>query len=155
MQDELHQTRCEQNHATDRRKELRMEESLPVLNQMGRWMHGQAAKVLRESLRGKAISYSAKRWEKLRCYLHDGHLEIDNNLVENAIRPVAVGRKDYLFAGSHKGARRASMAYSFFAICKAHQVNPHQWLKYTLQNIMSARYDNIRDLYPQNFKDNM
>src|SRR5690625_7662457 len=100
-------------------------------------------------------SPTEKLWKKLSCHLHDGQLEIYNNLVENAIPPVALGRKNYLFAGSHKGSRRAAMAYSFFAMCKAHQANPHQWLKYTLQNIMSTRYDNIRDLYPQNFKDNM
>src|SRR5690625_499238 len=52
-------------------------------------------------------------------------------------------------------ARRAAMAYSFFATCKAHQVNPHQWLKHVLENIMSTKYNNVRDLYPQNFKTNM
>src|SRR5690625_7968092 len=99
---------------------------MPVLNKMGRWMHGQAAKVLPKSLSGKAIAYSAKRWEKLSCYLHDGHPEIDNNLVEKAIRPVALGRKHDLFAGSREGGRPAAIAYSFFAICTAHHMRPHQ-----------------------------
>src|SRR5690625_7450080 len=96
------QTNRKQNNSPSRRKELRLEESLPGLNEMGRWKHGQAAKVLPKSLMGKAISYSAKRWEKLSCYLHDRHRESDNNMVENAIRPVALGRKNYLLAGSHK-----------------------------------------------------
>src|SRR5690625_5810406 len=100
---EVDRTCREQNLSRARRKELRLEESLPVLNQMGRGMHGQAAKVLPKSLMGKAISYSAKRWEKLSCYLHDGHLEIDNNLLETAIRPVALGRKNCSFAGYHNG----------------------------------------------------
>ena len=82
-------------------------------------------------------------------------LEIDNNLVENAIRPVAQGRKNYLFAGSHQAAQRAAMIYSFFAICKKHGVNPYQWLKHTLENIISINHKNIRDLYPQNFTNNL
>src|SRR5690625_7503775 len=77
---EVERTCREQNLSPARRKELRLEESLPVLNQMGRWMHGQAAKVLPKSLMGKAISYSDKRWEKLSCYLHDGHLGHDMKL---------------------------------------------------------------------------
>jgi len=81
-------------------------------------------------------------------------LEIDNNLVENAIRPIALGRKNYLFAGSHDAVQRA-MIYFFFAICKNNDVNPYQWLKHTLENIMSINYKNIKDLDPQNFKSNM
>ncbi|MEX2633602.1 MAG: transposase, partial [Balneolales bacterium] len=103
---------------------------------------------------GKAMSYSMDRWNGLSGYLYDGRLEIDNNLVENAIRPVALGRKNYLFAGSHKGAQRAGMIYSFFAICKKHEVNPQVWLKYVLENIMATKYNDIRKLYPQNFKSN-
>src|SRR5690625_2980967 len=137
------------------RKELRLEESLPIINKLGRWILVASKKMLPKSPIGKALTYSAKRWEGLSCYLHDGMLEIDNNLVENAIRPVAVGRRNYLFAGSHKAAQRAAMMYSFFAMCKSHQVNPHQWLKYTLENIMSTKFDDVRSLYPQNFKGNM
>ncbi|MBP3944546.1 transposase, partial [Sphingobacteriaceae bacterium WQ 2009] len=72
--------------------------------------------------------------------------------VENAIRPVALGRKNYLFAGSHEAAQRSAMIYSFFAICKKHEVNPFQWLKYTLENIMSINHKNLKNLYPQNYK---
>ncbi len=101
------------------------------------------------------MKYSIERWDALSAYLYDGILEIDNNLVENAIRPVALGRKNYLFAGSHEAAQRAAMIYSFFAICKKHEVNPYQWLKDTLENIMSINHKNIKHLYPQNFKSNM
>src|SRR5690606_35408645 len=66
-----------------------------------------------------------------------------------------LGRKNYLFAGSHKAAKRAAMVYSFFAICKKHEVNPYEWLKYTLGNIMTTNHKNIRDLYPHNYKNNM
>jgi transposase len=135
-----------------RRKELRLDKSLPIVNELGKWIASEAKKVLPKSLIGMAMRYAINHWDGLSVYLQDGTLEIDNNLVENAIRPIALGRKNFLFAGSHKGAQRAAMVYSFFAICKNHQVNPHHWLKHTLQNIMGTRYHNIRDLYPQNFK---
>ncbi len=99
-----------------------------------------------------AIAHSLDRWDQLCAYLYDGLLEIDNNLVENAIRPVALGRKNYLFAGSHKAAERAAGIYSFFAIGKKHEVNPYEWLKYTLENILIINHKNLRDLYPQNYK---
>nr|WP_316929738.1 transposase [Sphingobacterium sp. T2] len=101
------------------------------------------------------MSTEEKRERMLSAYLYDGNLQIDNNLVENAIRPIALGRKNYLFAGSHEAAQRSAMIYSFFAICKKHEVNPHQWLKYTLENIMSINHKNLKDLYPQNFKNNL
>ena len=101
------------------------------------------------------MSTEEKRERMLSAYLYDGNLQIDNNLVENAIRPIALGRKNYLFAGSHEVAQRSAMIYSFFAICKKHEVNPHQWLKYTLENIMSINHKNLKDLYPQNFKNNL
>ncbi|MBK1442824.1 transposase, partial [Parapedobacter sp. ISTM3] len=99
-----------------------------------------------------AMAYAYARWDGLSAYLYDGNLQIDNNLVENAIRPLALGRKNYLFAGSHEAAQRAAMIYSFFAICRKHEVNPFQWLKYTLENIMSINHKNLGDLYPQNYK---
>jgi len=133
-------------------KELRLAESLPVINELGKWIFEEIKNTLPKSQIGKALAYACARWDALSAYLNDGTLEIDNNLVENAIRPVALGRKNYLFAGSHDAAKRAAMIYSFFAICKKHHVNPYQWLKYTLQNIMTINHKNISDLYPHNFK---
>jgi transposase len=137
------------------RKELRLDKSLPIINQLGKWITQQVKDTLPKSLIGKAMRYSIARWDALSAYLYDGLLEIDNNWVENAIRPVALGRKNYLFAGSHAAAQRAAMIYSFFAICKKHEVNPLEWLKYTLENIMTIPYKNIRNLYPHIFKSNM
>lgn len=136
------------------RKELRLKESLPIINEFGKWMVEELKNhhILPKSQIGKAFRYSLDRWDQLCAYLYDGILEIDNNLVENAIRPVALGRKNYLFAGSHKAAERAAGIYSFFAICKKHEVNPYEWLKYTLENILTINHKNLRDLYPQNFK---
>jgi transposase len=137
------------------RKELRLEKALPVINAMGKWISQTVKETFPKSQIGKAMQYCIERWSELSVYLFDGELEIDNNLVENAIRPVALGRKNYLFAGSHDAAQRAAMMYTFFAICKKHDVNPYQWLKYTLENIMSINHKNIKDLYPQNFKNHM
>ncbi len=136
----------------DQIKQLRLDESLPVLNELGKWIFAEVKSTLPKSQIGKAMRYSMDRWDKLSAYLKDGSLHIDNNAIENAIRPIALGRKNYLFAGTHDAAARAGMIYSFFAICKKHEVNPFQWLKYALQNIMSINHKNIRELYPQNFK---
>lgn len=144
----------EQNLSPEQRKSLRLEKALPVINEFGKWMFDQMKHqlILPKSPIGKAFKYSMDRWDQLSAYLFDGILEIDNNLVENAIRPLALGRKNYLFAGSHSAAERAAGIYSFFAICKKHEVNPFEWLKYTLENIMSINHKNIRNLYPQNYK---
>ncbi len=140
---------------SEERKELRLEKSLPIINDFGKWIAQEVKSTLPKSSIGKAMRYSIQRWDNLSAYHYDGMLEIDNNLVENAIRPVALGRKNYLFAGSHDAAQRAAIIYSFFAICKKNEVNPFQWLKHTLENIMSINQKEIRQLYPQNFKTNM
>lgn len=133
-------------------KECRLAESLPIINELGKWIFEEIKSTLPKSQIGKAMAYAYARWDALSAYLYDGNLHIDNNLVENAIRPVALGRKNYLFAGSHEAAQRAAMIYSLFANCKKHEVNPFQWLKHTLENIMSINHKNLKDLYPQNFK---
>ena len=138
----------------EQRKKLRLDRSLPVLKDFGKWMEQEllSGGSLPQSPIVKAMNYSLKRWRGLNAYLYDGVLEIDNNLVENAIRPLALGRKNYLFAGSHKAAQRAASIYSFFAICKKHEVNPYQWLKYVLENILDTKASELNKLYPQNFK---
>src|SRR5690606_18181206 len=130
----------QEERSADMIKELRLEKSLPVINEMGKWIFQEIKNTLPKSQIGKAMAYAYARWDALSAYLYDGNLQIDNNLVENAIRPIALGRKNYLFAGSHETAQRSAMIYSFFAICKKHEVNPFQWIKYTLENIMSINH---------------
>ncbi len=105
--------------------------------------------VLPKSAIGHALHYSLERFDKLMIYCADGKLEIDNNLVENAIRPVAVGRKNYLFAGSHNGATRAAMLYSFLGTCKLNDVNPFDWLRSTLDTIPTYPINRISQLLPR------
>ena len=146
------QARAEKMTA-EQRKTRRLDKSLPTINAFAKWMTTELKNgtILPKSLLGKAINYSLSRWEKLSAYLYDGVLEIDNNLIENAIRPIAIGRKNYLFAGSHEAAQRAAGIYSFFAICKKHEVNPYKWLKYVFENIMDTKVTELQKLYPQNF----
>ena len=132
--------------------QLRQQQSVPVLDALKEWMANEYPKVLPKSPVGQAIAYCLPRWGKLCIYTSDAKLNIDNNPVENAIRPVAIGRKNYLFAGSHEAAQRAAMVYSLFATCRLHHVNPHDWLKDVLQRMHLYSTSNIAELLPQNWK---
>lgn len=134
------------------RKELRLDKSLPVLNELGKELARMSKTAIPKSPMGIALNYTIGRWDNLMAYLYDGSLEIDNNWVENAIRPNALGRKNYLFAGSHEGAKRAAMFYSFFGTCKKNNVNPYEWLKKVLEIIPTYPANKIIDLLPQNLK---
>jgi hypothetical protein len=95
---------------------------------------------------GKAAAYALTRWEELTRYAREGRLEIDNNLVENQVRPVALGRKNYLFAGSHDAARRSAVIYSMLATCKRHGVNPWAWLTNVLSRIPTHPAKRVAEL---------
>jgi len=125
---------------------------VPILDELGEWISKIGPQTEPGSAFGKAMYYAATHWEKLNVYVSDGSLEIDNNLVENQIRPIAVGRKGYLFAGSHKAAQRAAMFYTLAGNCKLHGVNPVQWIEHIIRNIMTAKYNDVPSLYPQNYK---
>ncbi len=114
-------------------------------------MQAQLTNSLPKSPLGMALQYTLASWDKLSIYLQDGNLHIDNNLVENSIRPVAIGRKNYLFAGNHEAAQRSAMLYSLFATCKLHNVNPIKWLTYVFENINQHKINAIEQLLPQNY----
>ena len=134
------------------RQTYRIKNIIPLINQLKTWVDQQAIKVLPKSAIGKAMSYTISQWPKILSIFTDGRIELDNNLIENKIRPLAIGRKNYLFAGSHTGAYRAAMMYSLFATCKANNINPYTWLKSTLKNIPTSNIQDIHTLLPQNFK---
>lgn len=92
-----------------------------------------------------------KSWDKLVAYSLHGEVEIDNNLVENSIRPLALGRKNYLFAGSHESAQRSAMFYSLLGTCKLHNINPYVWLTNVYQRIKDHPINRIAELLPQNW----
>jgi transposase len=134
--------------SAEERHAVRLEESLPIINDLGKWMHRERNMVLPKSLIGKAIEYCTKLWASLMTYLEDGNFHIDNNAIENKIRPVALGRKNYLFAGSHNGAQRTAMFYTFFANCKLNNVNPEKWLNKVLEVIADYPCNKLQDLFP-------
>jgi transposase len=134
------------------RHAVRLEQALPIINELGQWLHRERNAVLPKSLMGKAIEYCTKLWTSLMSYLENGHYQIDNNAIENKIRPVAIGRKNYLFAGSHNGAQRAAMFYTFFACCKLNNVNPEKWLNKVLGVIADYPCNKLQDLFPGNLE---
>lgn len=138
----------ELQYTPEQRFELRQQKALTVLDELGRWLKDNITQVLPKSLIGKAIAYNVVRWEKLYRYTQNGLLEIDNNLVENAIRPVALGRKNYLFAGSHQAAQRAGMIYSLLASCKHNGVEPNAWLKNILRILPDHKANRLCELLP-------
>jgi transposase len=142
----------ESGMSSAQRKELRLDRSLPLMNELGKKIAEMYKTTVPKSPMGIALTYAVNRWDNLLNYLNDGSLEIDNNWVENAIRPNALGRKNYLFAGSHEGAKRAAIFYSFFGTCKKNNVNPYQWLKKVLELIPEYPANKIGDLLPQNLK---
>lgn len=131
---------------------LRQEEALPILNAWKEWLDEQQRKVLPKSSIGKAISYTLKLWSRLIRYTEQADYRIDNNLIENTIRPLAIGRKNYLFAGSHHAAQRAAIFYSLFACCQLNQVNPYEWLKQTLEQINEQPINKVAQLLPHRNK---
>ena len=136
----------------EQRLALRQQEAIPILQQMGKWMKEQYVTVLPKSAIGKALGYSIERWNELMIYAGDGKLNIDNNPVENSIRPVAIGRKNYLFAGSHEAAQRSAMLYSLLGNCKLHGINPFLWLRDVLNRIPAHHINKIEELLPHNWK---
>lgn len=130
------------------RLDLRQEKSVPVLEQLYQWLKETVVQVTPASAIGKAISYALPRWERLMLYAHDARLEIDNNLVENAIRPIAIGRKNYLFVGSHEAAQNAAMFYSLLGTCKLKGIEPFQWLKNIFEVLPDWKANRLEELLP-------
>lgn len=127
---------------------MRKEKALPVIEELKQWMLTNKPAVTPKSLMGRAIDYTLSRIEALKVYTTDGKLQIDNNLIENLIRPIALGRKNYLFAGSHEAAENAAIFYSLFATCKAQGINPQTWLAETLAKIATHPINRIEELLP-------
>jgi transposase len=136
----------------DQIKHRRQQEAVPVLNQMKQWLDENINQTLPKSAIGQAIAYTLTLWNRLARYVEDGRFQIDNNLIENAIRPVALGRKNYLFAGSHDAAQNAAMLYSILASCKLNNINPFDYLNHVLSTISTYPEKEIDKLLPLNLE---
>ena len=132
--------------------QLRQQKAVPILEHLGKWMKEAYVQVTPKSSIGKALAYSIERWQTLSLYTSNGMLNIDNNPVENSIRPVAIGRKNYLFAGSHDAAQESAMIYSLLGTCKMHKINPWEWLKDVLTRLPDHPINKIKELLPHNWK---
>ncbi|QZE15963.1 transposase [Halosquirtibacter laminarini] len=102
---------------------LRQELAVPILEKLGQWIKKESLTALPKSPIGKAINYTLNLWDELCQYTEDGSYIIDNNNVENKVRPVAIGRKNYLFAGSEEGAKRAAMFIPYLQCAKWQTLN--------------------------------
>ena len=136
----------------DTLKRYRQIYALPVINEIELRLKEMSFEVLPKSAIGKAIAYTLRIYPNLKRYIEDGRYEIDNNNIENAVRPLALGRKNYLFAGSHQSAQHTAMMYSFFASCKANNVNPYLWLTDVLNRLPEHKANKIDQLLPNNWK---
>jgi len=131
--------------------EKRTKQSLAVIREFERWMYGIAGELLPKSLLAKAINYTFSMLPRLTRYVTDARFMIDNNPVENSIRPMAIGRKNYLFCGTHRAARDTAMYYTFFGCCQLAKVNQTDWLTYVLDNINQTKINEIQKLFPENW----
>ena len=133
------------------RFELRQKQAIPILKELEKFLIEKSADrtILPKSLIRKAIDYTLPRWKGLSAYAYDGELEIDNNLVENTIRPIALGRKNYLFAGSDETAQHLAMLYSIIGTCLKNKINAYTYLHWLLKKVATQKITpDARDWLP-------
>ncbi|MCA6440184.1 MAG: IS66 family transposase [Chitinophagaceae bacterium] len=136
----------------DQRLEIRQSKSVPVFENLKDWCKDQLYHLRSDEKKSPiktALSYFCSREAELGRFLHYGMVEIDTNLIERSIRPIALGRKNYMFAGSHDAAQNAAMIYSLLATCKLNDINPYNWLKNVLKLMPTYPASKIDDLLPQ------
>ena len=132
------------------RKTIRQARARPLLDGMKTWLEATLAKLSAKSDTAAAIRYALSRWNALTRFVEDGHLEIDNNAAERALRVVALGRKNYLFCGSNAGGERAAAIYSLLGSAKLNGLDPELYLHHVLDRIADHPISKINDLLPWN-----
>ncbi len=130
------------------RLDARRQRSKPVADAMHQWMRQQRQKIPDGSATARAVDYSLKRWIALTRFLEDGALPIDNNWVENRIRPIALGRQNWLFAGSLRAGKRAAAVMSLIHSAKLNDLEPHAYLRDVLQRLPTQPASRIAELLP-------
>lgn len=138
------------------RKEVRQKEVPPIFQEIREWMDDLCIKVLPSSLTGKALAYMHGQWDRLIRYIDDGRLEIDNNGAENAIRPFVVGRKNWLFSNSVRGAKASANIYSLIETAKANGLEPYAYLNHIFELLPAAQtLEDFEALLPWKFTRSM
>lgn len=143
------------NLSFDERKAKRQELSKPIMEAMKLWMETEGVKYSERSQIGKAITYAYTRWDNMMRYLDDGRLLLDNNLAENEIRPVTLGRKNYLFCGNHEAAGNMAVVCSLLATCRNHDINPRDYLNDIISQMpyhTKASREELIQLLPHQWK---
>jgi transposase len=130
------------------RQSLRVEKSLPLLASLHEWLQQTRLLTAPNSATAKAIDYSLKRWTALTRYAETGDLPIDNNPIENSIRPIALGKKNWLFAGSERAGQRAAVIQTLLGTAKLNGLDPAAWLKDTLEKLPTWPNSRIDELLP-------
>jgi len=130
------------------RQVMRAWQSQPALTRLHRAMELIRRKTLPQGLLGQAIDYTLKRWEALSQFIADGTLEIDNNLIENAIRPSALGKKNWLFIGHPEAGERSAVIYTLLGSCRRHGLNPFDYLKDLFTRLPAAKITQIKEFTP-------
>ena len=141
--------------STDERKARRQELSKPIMEAMKLWMETEGVKYSESSQIGKAITYAYTRWDNMMRFIDDGRLLLDNNLAENEIRPLTLGRKNYLFCGNHEAAENMAVVCSLLATCRNHDVNPRDYLNDIISRMpyhTKASYGELLQLLPHKWK---
>jgi hypothetical protein len=138
-----------QDLAPEQKTEQRQRLSRPVLDDLNSWLQTNASRVPKDSLTYKAIQYTLNQWDLLVGYCDDGRLHISNALAENAIRPFAVGRRNWLFADTSRGAKASATVYSLIETARANGLEPYDYLRQVLQDIGAAKtVEDIEALLP-------
>ena len=130
----------------DERRAVRQAQAKPLLDSLRQWFEATLSKLSRKSETTVAIRYALSRWDALTRYIEDGHIEIDNNAAERSLRGVALGRKNYLFAGSDAGGERAAAIYSLIGSAKLNGLDPEAYLREVLTRIADHPINRIEEL---------
>lgn len=138
-------------YESEERKQYRLEHSMSIIESLEEWMTQTLVNELPSSLLNKAVKYALGQWDAFKRYLEDGRFEIDNNLTENEVRPVALGRKNYLFIASDEGGKCASVYYSLIRSAKRNGLEPYAYLKDVLTRIKTIKHKDLKNLLPQNW----
>ena len=136
----------------DERKDIRQQQTRPVLDALHQWMLLQRQKVPDGSATAKALDYSLRRWEALTRFVDDGRLPIDNNWIENQIRPIAIGRNNWLFAGSLRAGQRAAAVMSLIQSARMNGHDPYAYLKDVLTRLPTHKASRIDELLPHRWQ---